>query len=67
MLFAALGAALFEVLADFADCVIVGQVLGEAAVAGFELLMPVIEITLAVSLLIAGGTVVVHSEAMGGL
>ena len=28
--------------------------------------MPVIEISLAVSLLIAGGTVVVHSGAMGG-
>lgn len=66
ILFAALGAAVFEILADFVDCLIVGRILGETAVAGFELLMPVIEITLAVSLLVAGGTVVVHSRSMGG-
>ena len=65
LLTAACGAALGEVLVDFIDCVIVGRVLGETALAGLELFIPVIGIVSALSLLVAGGTAILHSGALG--
>lgn len=65
LLAAACGAALTEVLLDFVDCMIVGHVLGESALAGLELYLPVVNTVSAVALLVAGGTAVLHAEAMG--
>ena len=65
LLTAACGAALAETLVDFIDCVIVGHVLGETALAGFELFLPVTNVVGAGALLVAGGTAVLHSQAMG--
>lgn len=65
LLAAACGAALTEVLLDFIDCVIVGHVLGEFALAGLELYLPVVNTVSAIALLVAGGTAVLHAEAMG--
>ena len=65
LLAAACGAAVAEVLVDFIDCVIVGRVLGETALAGLELFLPVIGGVTALSLLAAGGTAILHAEAMG--
>ena len=65
LLAAACGAALTQVLLDFVDCMIVGHVLGSVALAGLELFMPIIDVMCAISLLVAGGTAVLHAEAMG--
>lgn len=65
LLTAACGAALAEVLLDFVDCMIVGNVLGEGALAGLGLFTPIICIVNAAALFVAGGTAVCHSEAMG--
>ena len=65
LLTAACGAAIAEVLLDFVDCVIVGRVLGESALAGLDLFLPVVGVVVALSVLVSGGTAIGYSEAIG--
>ena len=62
---ASMAALVSAALLDFSDCVVVGRMLGATALAGLELFMPAANVIWFFGMLIAGGTAILHAEAMG--